>query len=79
MSKLSWISLTCEAKGTVNRADRMTQFVEFHIHARLKVPSGANVEQGKRLLVRAEETCLVTNSLKTVPSLETEVEVSLEH
>jgi organic hydroperoxide reductase OsmC/OhrA len=78
MSKLSWISLTCEATGTVDRVDRVTQFIGFHVRARLNVPASANVEQAKRLLVRAEETCLVTNSLKAVPRLDTEVEVSPE-
>jgi organic hydroperoxide reductase OsmC/OhrA len=76
ISKLSWISLTCEATGTLDRVDRVTQFVDFQIRARLNVASGANVEQAKRLLVRAEEACLITNSLKTVPHLDADVEVA---
>ena len=46
------------------------------IRARLRVPPGANIDQAKRLLIRAEETCLVTNSLKLTPHLEAEVEVA---
>jgi uncharacterized OsmC-like protein len=38
------------------------------------VPSGANEEQARRLLTKAEETCLVTNSLKVRPHLESVVE-----
>jgi organic hydroperoxide reductase OsmC/OhrA len=76
MSKLRWISLTCEATGTVDRIERVTQFTAIGIRARLRVPAGTNVEQAQRLLVRAEETCLVTNSLKVAPHLDASVEVA---
>ena len=75
MSKLPWLSLTCEGTGTVDRIERVTQFTAFDIRARLRVPAGANAEQANRLLVRAEETCLVTNSLKVTPRLDASVEV----
>lgn len=74
-SKLSWISLACEATGTLDRVERVTQFTAFEIRAHLRVPAGANEEQAKRLLQRAETTCLVTNSLKASPHLEASVEV----
>jgi uncharacterized OsmC-like protein len=75
MSKLSWISLACEATGTLDRVERITQFTAFEIRARLRSPAGANEEQARRLLQRAETTCLVTNSLKAAPHLEASVEV----
>jgi peroxiredoxin-like protein len=74
-SKLSWISLACEATGTLDRVERVTQFTAFEIRAHLRLPAGANEEQAKRLLQRAETTCLVTNSLKASPHLEASVEV----
>ena len=74
-SKLPWTSLTCDVTGTVDRIDRVTQFTGFIVRARLRVPAGANEEQARRLLVRAEETCLVTASLKPKPTLEAEVRV----
>jgi organic hydroperoxide reductase OsmC/OhrA len=73
-SKLSWTSLTCEATGTLDRVERVTQFTEFHIRARLRVPAVANEEQAQRLLQRAEQACLVTNSLKATSHLEASVE-----
>ena len=76
MSKLPWTSLTCEATGTVDRVERVTQFTAFEIRARLRVPAGANVEQAQRLLLRAEQTCLVTNSLKVSPHLDAAIEVA---
>lgn len=78
MSKLPWISLACEATGTVDRIERVTQFTGIEIRARLRVPAGANAEQAQRLLVRAEETCLVTNSLKITPHLDAGVEIGPE-
>jgi organic hydroperoxide reductase OsmC/OhrA len=77
MSKLPWTSLTCEATGTVDRVERVTQFTAFEIRALLRVPVGANIDQAQRLLVRAEQTCLVTNSLKVSPRLDAAVEVAL--
>ena len=38
------------------------------------MPPGTNEDQARRLLTKAEETCLVTNSLKVYPQLEATVE-----
>jgi organic hydroperoxide reductase OsmC/OhrA len=78
ISQLRWVSLTCEVAGTVDRVERVTQFTGFVIRARLRIPPGANEEQSRRLLARAEQTCLVTNSLKAEPRLEIELEVVSE-
>ncbi len=75
LSRFSWVSLECSATGTLDRVERVTQFTALQIHARLTVPPGANEDQARRLLAKAEETCLVTNSLKVRPHLEAVVEV----
>ena len=75
VSRFSWLSLECSATGTVDRVDRITQFTALEVRARLRVPSGANEDQARRMLAKAEETCLVTNSLKVRPHLESIVEV----
>jgi organic hydroperoxide reductase OsmC/OhrA len=72
-SKLPWISLRCEVEGTLDRVERAMQFIGFIVRARLEVPAGANEEQARRLLERAEQTCLITNSLKGASRLEAEV------
>jgi len=76
VSKLPWISLTCEVTGTVDRIERVTQFTEFQVRAHLLVPPGTNEDLAHRSLVRAEQTCLVTNSLKAAPHLDARVEVA---
>lgn len=76
VSRLPWISLSCEVAATVDRVERVTQFTGFLVRARLRVSEGTSEEQAHRLLERAEQTCLVTNSLKAGARLETEIEVA---
>jgi organic hydroperoxide reductase OsmC/OhrA len=76
LSKLKWISLTCDVVGTLDRVDRVPQFTAFDVRARLIVPAGANVEQAERLMVKAEQGCLITSSLKGPSHLEATVEVT---
>jgi peroxiredoxin-like protein len=74
-SKLSWTSLRCDVEGTLDRVERVMQFTGFAVRAALRVPAGTDAEKARRLLERAEQTCLVTNSLKASSHLEAEVEV----
>lgn len=62
-SKLSWVSLSCECEGTLERREGTTKFTEFVINATLDVPQDANEERARRLLEKAESSCLITNSL----------------
>jgi organic hydroperoxide reductase OsmC/OhrA len=73
-SKLPWLSLECEVEGTLDRVDRVTQFTEFQVIASLRVPVDADEARAQRLLVRAEQTCLITNSLKAESHLSTTIE-----
>ena len=75
VSRLPWTSLACDVSGTVDRVDRVTQFTHLDVRARLRVPSGTNEERALRLLTKAEETCLVTKSLKATTHLEASVEI----
>lgn len=73
-SKLPWDALTCEAVGTLDRVDRATQFTAFDIRARLAVPPGTDVDRAHTLLEKAEQVCLVTNSLRSEIRFEGTVE-----
>lgn len=74
-SQLPWTSLRCDVEGTLERVDRVTKFTGFRVRASLQVPAGGDEEQARRLLARAERSCLVTNSLEGSCHLEAEVEV----
>lgn len=76
LSKLPWSSVTCDVVGTLDRIERMAQFTGFEVRARLVVPAGTNVEQAERLMAKAEQGCLITNSLKATSHLEATVAVA---
>ena len=75
-SRFEWGRLDCHAEGTLDRAEGVTRFVRIEIHASLTAPSGASSDTAKRLLEKAEKTCLVTNSLKVSAELVSEVRPS---
>ena len=72
MSKLSWESIECRVEGTLDRVERLTQFTAFQISAKLKIAEEKDKERAERLLQKAEETCLISNSLKAEPHLDIE-------
>ncbi len=76
MSKLSWEAIECRAEGALDRVDKVMQFTEIHLFAKLTVNAEADAEKAKQLMQKAEAVCLITNSLKTKVHLEAEVVVA---
>jgi organic hydroperoxide reductase OsmC/OhrA len=74
-AKLPWITLACDVEGTLDRVERVTQFTGFRVRARLRVPPGTPEEQARRLMEKAEQGCLITNSLKASTHLDAAIEV----
>ena len=72
-SKYAWVSLEARTRGTLDRVEGKMRFTRFETHAKLNVPAGADVERAKKLLEKAELTCLVTNSLSGERHLTVEV------
>lgn len=73
-SKFEWTSLKCDVTGTLDKVERAMEFTGFNIQAQLTIPAGADESRAQRLLEKAEATCLITNSLKAEPHLETSIE-----
>jgi peroxiredoxin-like protein len=73
-ARLPFISLSCSVDGTLDRIDRAAQFTAFTVHAKLRVAAGTDEEQARRLLEKAEQSCLISNSLKAAPRLEADIE-----
>ena len=69
-SKLNWEALSCEVTGTLERVDRVVQFTELKIAAELRIDPQENADKASRLLEKAEQNCLVTNSLTAKTQLE---------
>jgi organic hydroperoxide reductase OsmC/OhrA len=75
-SRLPWSSLRCEAIGTLDRVDSGMQFTQLTLQASLSVPAGVDPYQARRALDKAEQNCLVSNSLKATIHLEVDVAVA---
>jgi organic hydroperoxide reductase OsmC/OhrA len=75
-SNLPWLSLRCDARGTLDRVERVTKFTHFTLHVHLKVPEGVDLEQARRLLTAADHTCLVARSLSATSLLKANVETA---
>ena len=63
-AKLEWTSLTCDVVGTLDKIERATQFTDFDIRAELVVARGTEEAKALRLMEKAEQHCLITNSMK---------------
>lgn len=74
-SRFAWTSLHCEAEGTLDRVERVTQFTGFVLRARLVLPPGADAERARKLLEKAEQVCLISRSLKGPCHLEADIQV----
>ena len=72
-SKFAWVNLESRTRGTLDRVDGKMRFTRFDTHARLQLAEGADVERAKKLLERAELTCLVANSLNSERHLTMEI------
>jgi len=75
-SKFEWRHLDVRTEGTLDRVGGKMLFTRFDTHAKLQVAAGANVERAKKLLEKAEATCLIANSLNGERHLTVEVSVS---
>lgn len=72
-SKFPFQGLNVVVTGTLDRVERAMLFTGFDIRAKLEVPAGTDPERARRLLEKAEQTCLITNSLKSTVHLECEI------
>lgn len=72
-SRLAWVSLECSVEGTLDRVEGAAKFTHFLVNATLKVPPGTNESRARRILQKAEESCLITNSLSGSTHLEATV------
>lgn len=68
-----WLSLDCEVVGVLEHIGNISQFTRFETRARLNVAAGADHGKAHVLLGRAEDSCLIANSLRGERTLSTEV------
>jgi len=72
-SRFEWTALDCETVGSLERVDGVQRFTKFDLRATLDLPVGSDAAKAERLLDKAKQLCLITNSLKAECRLEREV------
>ena len=72
-SKFEWTDVRCDVTGTLDKVERSIEFTAFNVIANLTIPAGSDEGRAQRLLEKAEKSCLITNSLKAEPHLETTI------
>ncbi len=68
-SHIKWHALDCDAIGTLERVDRSTQFTYIQLSVRISVPEDIEEEKVLGVLKKAEDACLITNSLTATVTL----------
>jgi organic hydroperoxide reductase OsmC/OhrA len=72
-SRLEWTRLECHAEGTLERLEGVTRFTRVVTRATLTVPAGTSTVLCERALAKAEEGCLIANSLRCKRELQIEI------
>lgn len=74
-SRFDWQSLHCEVTGTLDKVERSMQFTRFDQQVKLTIGDAGQRDKAIKLLEKAEQHCLVSNSLKAEIHLELDVAV----
>jgi uncharacterized OsmC-like protein len=70
---LEWHSIECDSEGELDKVDRKVQFTNVLNKVRLFIPENESEEKANRILLKAEETCLISNSLSCESRIECEI------
>ena len=72
-SKLVWQSIDCEAVGTLDKVERDMLFTNVTTKVKLVIAAVESNERAGKILIKAEQACLITNSMSCDLKLECEV------
>ena len=75
-ARFEWRTLECRVEGVLDRVDRVSQFIRYTTYATLAVPAGADLAKANELLERAEQGCLIANSLRGARQLEAKIVIA---
>jgi peroxiredoxin-like protein len=79
MSKLAFLQFSCKARGKLDKVEGVGfQMTEIELRPKLVIRNGRDLERAGRILEKAERNCLITNSIKSVVKMESEVAVAKE-
>jgi peroxiredoxin-like protein len=68
-SKLEYESFDCTAEGILEKVENKFLMTAINLNATLKIMDPEKNEKANRILFKAEEACLISNSIKTAVHL----------
>jgi peroxiredoxin-like protein len=74
-SKLDWHAVEASVEGKLDRVEGKSRFTEIVVRATLRVPAGTDHQRAEKLMEKAEQVCLISNSLLAERRLEPTVVV----
>ena len=77
-SKLPFRSFTCKAQGKLEKVEGKYMMSAVHLLPVLQLEDEALTEKAKRILAKAEEHCLISNSIKSSVTMEASVIIAEE-
>ena len=72
-SKLDFNSYSCEGIGKLEKVDGKFMISEIELKPRISVSLNKSIERAERIILKAEEHCLISNSIKTKIILSPEI------
>jgi peroxiredoxin-like protein len=69
-SKFEWRGLECSVEGKLDRVEGKSHFTNILVKATLRVPAGTDEARAVKLMEKAEQVCLISNSLVAARHLE---------
>lgn len=72
-SKLEYSNFECSAKGKLEQVEGKFLMTEVLLEAHLKISNEADKEKAERVLQKSEAACLISNSIKSKVSLQTNI------
>ena len=76
LSKLEFTRFSCRSKGKLDKHEAHSyQITEIVLHPQLVIAHDREAERARRILEKAEANCLISNSIRTVVTLEPEITV----
>jgi organic hydroperoxide reductase OsmC/OhrA len=72
-ARFIWSRIHCDGEGKLDRSEHALRFTQVRLRVTLEIPADSDPARARLLLEKAEKACLVGNSLRFNPLLESEV------
>jgi peroxiredoxin-like protein len=72
-SKLQYKNFACHAKGKLEQIEGKFLMTEVLLEAELTVNTALDTEKAERILQKSEAACLISNSIKSKVTLQTDI------